>query len=155
MWLPPALWRSGSWETAENKVERPGGQWGWPPWNGKYGNYRVESRTIVENPSFNSRFSGCSFSCSSATFGNRIAAGGTEEDADFTGAAPSCSLGIVKLHPAKQYLRDNPDVAEKLDADIRRDFYKLMSNQSKIAARAAGRPVDVSADDFDDEDDDQ
>lgn len=25
---------------------------------------------------------------------------------DFTGAAPSCSLGIVKLHPAKQYLRD-------------------------------------------------
>ena len=34
-------------------------------------------------------------------------------------------------------------------------FYKLMSNQSKIAARAAGRPVDVSADDFDDGDDDQ
>ena len=32
---------------------------------------------------------------------------------------------------AKQYLRDNPEVAEKLDADIRRDFYKLMSNQSK------------------------
>ena len=43
-------------------------------------------------------------------------------------------------------------MAEKLDADIRRDFYKLMSNQSKAAARAAGRPVDVSADDFDDED---
>ena len=56
---------------------------------------------------------------------------------------------------AKQYLRDHPEAAEKLDSDIRRDFYKLMSNQSKIAARAAGRPVDVSADDFDDEDDDQ
>ena len=56
---------------------------------------------------------------------------------------------------AKQYLRDNPEVAEKLDADIRRDFYKLMSNQSKAAARAAGRPVNVSADDFDDEDDGQ
>ena len=28
-----------------------------------------------------------------------------------------------------------------------------MSNQSKIAAKAAGRAVDVSADDFDDEDD--
>ena len=56
---------------------------------------------------------------------------------------------------AKQYLRDHPDAAEKLDSDIRRDFYKLMSHQSKIAARAAGRPVDVSADDFDDEDDDQ
>ena len=58
MWLLPALWPSGSWETAENKVERPGGQWGWPPWNGTCGNYRVEARTIVENPSFSSRFSG-------------------------------------------------------------------------------------------------
>ena len=49
---------------------------------------------------------------------------------------------------AKQYLRDNPEVAEKLEADIRRDFHKLMSNQSRIAAKAAGRAVDVSADDF-------
>ena len=49
---------------------------------------------------------------------------------------------------AKQYLRDNPEVAEKLESDIRRDFHKLMSSQSKIAARAAGRAVDVSADDF-------
>ena len=36
--------------------------------------------------------------------------------------------------------------------NIRRDFHKLMSNQSKVAARAAGRAVDVSADDFDDAD---
>ena len=49
---------------------------------------------------------------------------------------------------AKQYLRDNPEVAAKLESDIRRDFHKLMSNQSKIAAKAAGRAVDVSADDF-------
>ena len=35
---------------------------------------------------------------------------------------------------------------------IRRDFHKLMSNQSRIAAKAAGRAVDVSADDFDDAD---
>ena len=53
---------------------------------------------------------------------------------------------------AKQYLRDNPEIAAKLEADIRRDFHKLMSSQSKIAARAAGRAVDVSADDFKDED---
>ena len=53
---------------------------------------------------------------------------------------------------AKQYLRDNPEVAEKLESDIRRDFHKLMSNQSKVAARAAGRAVDVAADDFDDAD---
>ena len=49
---------------------------------------------------------------------------------------------------AKQYLRDNPEIAAKLEADIRHDFHKLMSSQSKIAARAAGRAVDVSADDF-------
>ena len=40
------------------------------------------------------------------------------------------------------------EIAAKLEADIRRDFHKLMSSQSKIAARAAGRAVDVSADDF-------
>ena len=49
---------------------------------------------------------------------------------------------------AKEYLRSNPDIAEKLEANIRRDFHKLMSNQSRIAAKAAGRAVDVSADDF-------
>ncbi len=54
---------------------------------------------------------------------------------------------------AKQYLKDNPEVAESLEAAIRRDFFKLMSSQSKIAAKAAGRAVDVSADDFDDDDD--
>ena len=49
---------------------------------------------------------------------------------------------------AKQYLRDNPEIAAKLEADIRRDFHKLRSSLSKIAAKAAGRAVDVSADDF-------
>ena len=56
---------------------------------------------------------------------------------------------------AKQYLKDNPDVADSLEAAIRRDFFKLMSAQSQVAARAAGRAVDVSADDFDDSDDDE
>ncbi|MBU5626291.1 recombinase RecA [Oscillibacter sp. MSJ-2] len=53
---------------------------------------------------------------------------------------------------AKNYLKENPEVAEKLEADIRRDFPKLMSNQARIAARAAGRAVDVSAEEFNDED---
>ena len=50
------------------------------------------------------------------------------------------------------YDEENPDVCEQLEADIRRNFDKLMSNQARIAARAAGRAVDVSADDFDDAD---
>ena len=53
---------------------------------------------------------------------------------------------------AKKYLQENPEVAERLEADIRKNFDKLMSNQSRIAAKAAGRAVDVSADDFNDAD---
>lgn len=55
---------------------------------------------------------------------------------------------------AKQYLKDHPEVADELEAAIRRDFFKLMSTQSQVAAKAAGRAVDISAEDFDDEADD-
>ncbi len=48
----------------------------------------------------------------------------------------------------KEYLKSNPDVADDLEAKIRRDATKLMSPQEKIAAKAAGRAVDVSAEDF-------
>ena len=65
------------------------------------------------------------------------------------------NMGDIRLgqgrDAAKQYFRDHPDEADKLEAAIRRDFHKLMSSQSKIAAKAAGRAVDVSADDFDDD----
>ena len=65
------------------------------------------------------------------------------------------NMGDIRLgqgrDAAKQYFRDHPDEADKLEAAIRREFPKLMSSQSKIAAKAAGRAVDVSADDFDDD----
>lgn len=51
---------------------------------------------------------------------------------------------------ARQYLKDNPEVAEDVEAQVRANAYKLMSKQSQVAARAAGRAVDVSADDFED-----
>ena len=67
------------------------------------------------------------------------------------------SMGETRLgqgrDAAKQYLKDNPEAADGLEAAIRRDFFKLMSAQSQVAAKAAGRAVDVSAEDFDDEDD--
>jgi recombination protein RecA len=66
------------------------------------------------------------------------------------------SMGEVRIgqgrDAAKKYLEDNPEIAEQLEADIRKNFDKLMSNQSRIAAKAAGRAVDVSAEDFKDED---
>ncbi|MCI5562883.1 MAG: recombinase RecA [Intestinimonas massiliensis] len=52
----------------------------------------------------------------------------------------------------KQYLKENPEVAERIEADIRANAYKLMSSQARAAARAAGRAVDVSAEDFEDAD---
>ena len=53
---------------------------------------------------------------------------------------------------AKQYFRDHPDEADKLETAVRENFHKLMGSQSRVAAKAAGRAVDVSADDFDDAD---
>ena len=52
----------------------------------------------------------------------------------------------------KQLLRDDPELAEKIEEEIRANSFKLMSKQSQVAARAAGRAVDVSADDFEDDD---
>ena len=66
------------------------------------------------------------------------------------------SLGETRIGQgraaAQRYLQETPETADKLEADIRRNFDKLMSNQSRIAAKAAGRAVDVSADDFEDAD---
>lgn len=45
-----------------------------------------------------------------------IAAGGTDETAGFSGAAPKTYIGVVKLKPAKQYLRDFFLVQEGADA---------------------------------------
>ena len=54
---------------------------------------------------------------------------------------------------AKKYLEETPDIAADVEAQIRANFDKLMGNQSRIAAaKAAGKAVNVSADDFNDED---
>ena len=51
---------------------------------------------------------------------------------------------------ARQYLKDNPELAQQVEDQVRANAYKLMSKQSQAAAKAAGRAVDVSADDFED-----
>ena len=52
----------------------------------------------------------------------------------------------------KQLLQENPEMASAIEEEIRANSFKLMSKQSQIAAKAAGRAVDVSADDFEDDD---
>ena len=50
----------------------------------------------------------------------------------------------------KTYLQSNPDIAEKVEAQVRE---KLITGAAeRTPARAAERPIAVSADDFDDED---
>lgn len=51
---------------------------------------------------------------------------------------------------AKQYLKDHPDVCDALSQQIRENFYKLQS-RNKAPAKAAEKPVGVTADDFNDE----
>ena len=48
----------------------------------------------------------------------------------------------------KTFLKENPDLAQEIEEQIRANSFKLMSRQSQIAAKAAGRAVDVSAEDF-------
>ena len=66
------------------------------------------------------------------------------------------SMGELRIgqgrDAARQYLKDNPDVAEKVEAEVRANAYKLMGMKNgkadKPEKKSAGQAVDVSADDF-------
>ena len=51
----------------------------------------------------------------------------------------------------KSFLQANPDIAESVEAQVREGLMK-QSGIIREPAKAAERPVAVSADDFDDED---
>ena len=66
---------------------------------------------------------------------------------------PAGSLVLYRPHDPQiytYYAKDNPEVAEHVENEVRDNSFKLMSKQAQVAAKAAGRAVDVSADDFDD-----
>ncbi len=48
----------------------------------------------------------------------------------------------------KTYLQENPEICDGIEQQIRENAVKLMSPQARKAAVAAGRAVDVTADDF-------
>ena len=52
----------------------------------------------------------------------------------------------------KAYLMERPEVAEKVEAEVRENLWKLTGGAPKAPAKAAERPIAVSADDFSDED---
>jgi len=52
----------------------------------------------------------------------------------------------------KEYLMNNPEIAEEVEAKVREKLMAATQSAPKAAAKAAERAVAVSADDFDDED---
>ena len=52
----------------------------------------------------------------------------------------------------KNFLMANPDIADRVEAEVRANLYKLMGGPARPAAKAAEKGVAVSADDFNDED---
>ena len=52
----------------------------------------------------------------------------------------------------KEYLQSNPEIAEKVEAQVRENLMKMSAGAPKAPAKAAERPIAVSADDFRDED---
>ena len=61
------------------------------------------------------------------------------------------TVGDVRLQGrdnVREYLEQNPEVMDKLEQEIRANAHKLMTPQARKAAIAAGRAVDISADDF-------
>ena len=52
----------------------------------------------------------------------------------------------------KEYLMNNPEIAEKVEAQVRENLMKMNAVAPRAAAKAADKAVAVSADDFDDED---
>ncbi len=52
----------------------------------------------------------------------------------------------------KEYLMNNPEIAAKVEAQVRENLWKINTSPAKAPAKAADKAVTVSADDFNDED---
>lgn len=69
------------------------------------------------------------------TFLASVAAGGEDPDQDFTGAAPKASIAMVKLKPAKEYLRDFYLIREEADAYQENDIMMGVAYLLHLARR--------------------
>ena len=52
----------------------------------------------------------------------------------------------------KAYLQERPELAEQVEAQVRENLWKISGGAPKAPARAAEKPIAVTADDFSDED---
>ena len=56
------------------------------------------------------------------------------------------------VNSVKDYLMANPEIAEQVEAKVRENLLKSSQSAAKAPAKAAQKPIAISADDFDDED---
>ncbi len=52
---------------------------------------------------------------------------------------------------AKLYLQEHPDVADRIEQEVRDNMWKLQGSRAKPPIAPAAKAVNVSADDFNDE----
>ena len=52
---------------------------------------------------------------------------------------------------AKLYLQEHPDVADRIEQEVRENMWKLQGSRAKPPIAPANKAVNVSADDFNDE----
>ena len=52
---------------------------------------------------------------------------------------------------ARKYLMENPETAQRIEAQVRENMWKLQGSRAKPPAAPAAKPVDFSADDISDE----
>lgn len=69
------------------------------------------------------------------TFLAGIAAGSQSPNGDFIGAAPECNIAVVKLKPAKQYLRDFYLIQDSADAYQENDIMMGIKYLTLVSAR--------------------
>ena len=66
------------------------------------------------------------------------------------------SMGVERIgqgaNSVKDYLMNNPDIAEQVEAQVRENLWKLNAGAPKAPAKPADKAVAVTADDFNDED---
>ena len=67
---------------------------------------------------------------------------------DFRMAAPYL---VKPVFDVKEYLKTNPEVADKIEQQVRENAYKLSPRAQREAKAAAAKAVDVSAADFDED----
>ena len=59
--------------------------------------------------------------------------------------------GIAEIVSAVVYLQEHPDVADRIEQEVRENMWKLQGSRAKPPIAPASKAVNVSADDFNDE----